>query len=66
MRGDVDPRHFFQRCQRGGRAYARMLYDHRTDPKENVNVSERPENAALVRRLRAMLGAGWREARPGS
>jgi len=47
-----------------GQFYGRMLYDHQTDPKENVNVSERPENAALVRRLSALLKAGWREALP--
>ena len=40
------------------------LYDHQTDPAENVNVAGRPENAELVQRLSALLDAGWREALP--
>ena len=28
--------------------YARMLYDHRTDPDENVNISEQDENQAVI------------------
>jgi arylsulfatase A-like enzyme len=28
--------------------YARMLYDHGTDPRENVNISERDENQAVI------------------
>jgi hypothetical protein len=49
---------------RRGEEYGRMLYDHKTDPKENVNISERPENAALVKELSALLKAGWRAALP--
>jgi len=59
-------RYLYTEWKRGARTYARMLYDHQTDPKENVNISERPGNAALVKRLQAMLKAGWREALPGS
>lgn len=33
----------------------RMLYDHETDPIEDVNVSERPENAEIVKELTQML-----------
>ncbi|HOZ47246.1 MAG TPA: sulfatase [Candidatus Hydrogenedentes bacterium] len=40
------------------------LYDHETDPKENVNIAQRPENAALVKQLAAQLQAGWRAALP--
>lgn len=40
------------------------LYDHETDPQENTNVANRPENAALVARLAAQLRAGWRAAGP--
>jgi len=32
-------------------AYARMLYDHRVDPWENVNISEYPEQAATVEQM---------------
>ncbi|MDX1283583.1 MAG: sulfatase-like hydrolase/transferase, partial [Draconibacterium sp.] len=31
-----------------GDKYARMLYDNNIDPEENVNISEKPENEALV------------------
>jgi arylsulfatase A-like enzyme len=43
--------------------HARMLYDHKLDPDENVNVAERPENAALVKELSGVLHrfrAGYR------
>lgn len=36
-------------------SYARMLYDHKTDPKENINVSENPEYARVVRKMKAQL-----------
>lgn len=36
-----------------GRIYAKMLYDHKYDPKENINVTERPEYAdALIYSLK--------------
>ena len=35
--------------------YGRMLYDHQTDPNENVNISEFPENEALVDSLSKIL-----------
>ncbi len=38
-----------------GRMYARMLYDQKLDPDENVNISERPENAQLVKELAERL-----------
>ncbi len=40
------------------------LYDHKVDPKENVNIAGRPENAALVAQLTEQLHAGWRAAVP--
>ena len=40
------------------------LYDHKTDPAENVNVAKLPENAALVQDLDRQLRAGWKAARP--
>jgi hypothetical protein len=36
-------------------AYARMLYDHRTDPGENVNISEREEYARVISDLSAEM-----------
>lgn len=46
------------------KADAVELYDHHTDPQENVNLATRPENAALVKDLTAKLRAGWQAARP--
>jgi len=40
------------------------LYDHKSDPQENVNIANLPENAELVKRLTAQLAAGWRTALP--
>ncbi|MCP4641561.1 MAG: DUF4976 domain-containing protein, partial [bacterium] len=40
------------------------MYDHETDPDENVNIANRPENEALVKELTAQLRAGWKAARP--
>lgn len=40
------------------------LYDHTVDPKENVNVAGRPENAALVAQLIEQLHADWKGALP--
>jgi arylsulfatase A-like enzyme len=45
-----------------GERTARMLYDHKADPHENENVSERPEHADLVARLSDGLRRGWRDA----
>jgi iduronate 2-sulfatase len=40
------------------------LYDHETDPKENVNLASRPEYAAVVDSLTAQFWRGWRDALP--
>lgn len=43
---------------------ARMLYDHRSDPAENRNLSLIPDNRALLERLSRQLAAGWTAALP--
>ena len=43
----------------------RMLYDHRVDPAENVNIAEDPANVELVKKLHEMVQAGYKHARPG-
>ena len=43
---------------------ARELYDHKTDPKESINLASRPANAQLVKDLSAKLRAGWKAALP--
>jgi len=35
--------------------YATMLYDHSKDPDENVNISDRHENAELIKSLGEVL-----------
>jgi arylsulfatase A-like enzyme len=35
--------------------YARMLYDHSTDPEENVNISEREDHQAIIEELSAEM-----------
>jgi arylsulfatase A-like enzyme len=41
---------------------ARELYDHRTDPMENVNIAGDPSQAVMLERLSKQLRAGWRAA----
>jgi iduronate 2-sulfatase len=40
------------------------LYDHQTDPQENINLSRRSENQELMQRLSRQLWQGWWAARP--
>ena len=47
-----------------GRMTARMLYGHKQDAAENVNLSEKPENAARVASLSKTLHDGWQAALP--
>ncbi len=42
------------------------LYDHKTDPDENVNIVNLPENKELVAKLTEQLHAGWKAALPPS
>lgn len=35
--------------------HARMLYDHRSDPEENINISEKSENKELIKKLHDKL-----------
>ncbi|MBW7996446.1 MAG: sulfatase [Candidatus Glassbacteria bacterium] len=48
-----------------GEVYARMLYDHHTDPQENVNIAELPANRDVVARMTDLLDRGWRSQVPG-
>ena len=42
----------------------RELYDHNTDPDEEVNIADLPENEELVSHLSERLRAGWQAALP--
>jgi iduronate 2-sulfatase len=48
-----------------GEIYARMLYDHRGDPGENINIAELPASRSVVERMSALLRSGWRSQIPG-
>lgn len=46
-----------------GELLARDLFDHETDPEENVNISGEPESEPIMEELSALLdrGKGWRK-----
>ncbi|MDP5231278.1 MAG: iduronate sulfatase, partial [Cellulophaga sp.] len=44
-----------------GEPYARMLFDHKTDPLELKNLSEKPEYQEKVKDLAKELRAKWGE-----
>lgn len=50
--------------RKGGNPVGVELYDHETDPQENVNLAGRPEHKDLVTQLSKQLHAGWRAAQP--
>ena len=56
----TDRHRFTLYSDKAGKVTGRMLYDHRDDPDEHLNLAELPENSALVaeltRRLRAEMG----------
>jgi arylsulfatase A-like enzyme len=59
------PRYRYTQWQeKDGKVTARELYDHDTDPEENVNQANRPENKDLIASLQRELEAGWRAAGP--
>lgn len=51
-------------AERGKDPVGVELYDHQTDPQENVNIADRAENKALVENLSRTLHEGWRAALP--
>ncbi len=40
------------------------LFDHHTDPEENINIAGLPENSDLVKLLSKKLAEGWKAAMP--
>lgn len=51
---------------RNGSVTATELYDHQTDPHENQNIADVPENRPIVEKLAQQLKAGWQAARPAT
>jgi hypothetical protein len=41
-----------------------MLFDHRADPQENVNIAGLPEHAERLDALGRLLREGWEAQRP--
>lgn len=54
----TDGLRFTEYTRASGGIFGRMLYDHRTDGGENVNLSERSSHAATVQQLADRLRAG--------
>ena len=54
----TDRYRFTEYTDNGGQVVGRMLYDHRIDSGENVNIAELPENRELVERLARQLHSG--------
>ncbi len=48
--------------QPDGTEVARELYDHETDPAENVNIAGSPEGKAVGEKLSEQMRAGWKAA----
>lgn len=44
-----------------GKIYARMLYDHRTDSLENVNISEKADSESIIQQMQQTLYATYPE-----
>ncbi len=51
----TDRYRYTQWRRKDGGVYARMLYDHKVDLAENVNIAELPQNKELVEKLSDML-----------
>lgn len=57
----TDRYRFTQWKQRNGTIIAQELYDHQTDPLENVNVVDAAGYAGTVKQLAGQLQAGWKQ-----
>jgi arylsulfatase A-like enzyme len=67
VRGDsvrTDRYRYSEYTKDNGQLTGRMLYDHREDPGENVNISEAHENAAVVGTLAEQLHTGMGKPSP--
>jgi hypothetical protein len=47
-----------------GTFLGRMLYDHKVDPNENINISDKPENYKLVAKMKRLMKKGWKAVTP--
>jgi arylsulfatase A-like enzyme len=51
---------------KSGEIKARELYDHQTDPQENINVINDPKYIDTLKELEQMMKSGWKGALPGA
>lgn len=49
---------------KSGKILARELYDHRSDPGENVNIIDETRYTAVLKNLEEMMKLGWKGALP--
>ncbi len=59
----TDTHRFTEYSSRNEGPFARMLYDHRTDPDENINISEQVGQSSIVEELTTRLREG--KGKPG-
>ncbi|MCE9551991.1 MAG: sulfatase [Planctomycetes bacterium] len=59
-----DGRYVYSEFRDKGRVIGRMLYDHQSDPDENLNVVDKPENKDAVDKLSRLLKEGYKSALP--
>jgi iduronate 2-sulfatase len=60
----TDRHRYVEWSDKSGAVAAVELYDHQSNPHENLNVADRAENKRLLEELRARMRAGWAGARP--
>ncbi|MBI1337958.1 MAG: sulfatase-like hydrolase/transferase [Phycisphaera sp.] len=63
----TDGRYRYTRWQKknDGSVVATELYDHQTDPEENINIAVVDGHADVRNRMNKLLDGGWQAARPG-
>jgi arylsulfatase A-like enzyme len=59
-----DGRYTYSEFRDKGKVVARMLYDHKSDPDENVNIVDKPESQEAVEKLSRLLKDGYKAALP--
>jgi len=56
-------RYLYTEWKKDGKVTHRMLFDHETDPLENVNIAERPEAQEIVATHSRLIQSGWRSVK---
>lgn len=56
-------RYLYTEWSKGNKVSHRMLFDHKTDPLENINIAGTPQAKDTVDRLSRILQAGWKNTK---